>query len=188
METILALPLTAGIGIAAAWDLKTRKIPNRLTYPMMFFGLLFHGISDGLAGLGFSGAGLMAGTGIFLIPYLLGGMGAGDAKLMGGVGAVLGFKGVVVAAAISVLIGLAYAIILLIVYHDYRRSFLNSSWVTLKTFFFTRQWIYTPPETGAEKPVLCYALPIALGTLCTILIKLTGSNLIQQVLGFRLSI
>jgi prepilin peptidase CpaA len=115
-------------------------------------------------------------------------MGAGDAKLMGGVGAVLGFKGVVVAAAISVLIGLAYAIILLIVYHDYRRSFLNSSWVTLKTFFFTRQWIYTPPETGAEKPVLCYALPIALGTLCTILIKLTGSNLIQQVLGFRLSI
>lgn len=188
MEPILALPLTAGMSIAAVWDLKTQKIPNLLTYPMMFFGLVFHGVSSGMPGLGFSGTGLIVGTGIFLIPYLLGGMGAGDAKLMGGVGAILGSTGVIIAAVISVLIGLVYAIVLLLIYRDYGGSFLKSSWITLKTFLITRQWIYIPPGTGGKEPVLCYALPIALGTLCTVFLKLTGSNLFQQVLGFQLSI
>lgn len=188
METILTLILTAAISIAAVWDFKTQKIPNLLTYPMMFFGLVFHWASSGLHGLGFSGVGLMIGTGIFLIPYLLGGMGAGDAKLMGGVGAILGSTGVIIAAVISVLMGLLYAIVLLLIYRDYGAAFLKRSWFTLKTFLLTRQWIYISPETGAKAPNLCYALPIALGTLGTVLIKLTGSNLIQQVLGVHLSI
>jgi prepilin peptidase CpaA len=138
--------------------------------------------------LGFSGAGLIVGTGIFLIPYLLGGMGAGDAKLMGGVGAILGSTDVIIAAAISVLLGLVYAIVLLLIYRDYAGDFLKRSWITLKTFLYTRQWIYITPRAGAKAPGLCYALPIALGTLCTVLIKLSGSSLIQQVLGIQLSI
>ncbi len=188
METILALILTAAISIAAVWDLQTQKIPNLLTYPLMLFGLFYHWVSSGLHGLGFSGTGLIIGIAIFLIPYLLGGMGAGDAKLMGGVGAILGSTGVIIAAVISVLLGLVYAIVLLLIYRDYGRAFLNRSWITLKTFLFTRQWIYISPGTGAKAPGLCYALPIALGTLCTVLIKLGGSRLIQQVLGIQLSI
>ena len=57
-----------------------------------------------------------------------------------------------------------------------------------KTFFKTRQWIHIPPEDSENDPLLCYALPIALGALCTVIIKLTGSRLVQQVLGFQLSI
>jgi hypothetical protein len=84
--------------------------------------------------------------------------------------------------------GLVYAIVLLLIYRDYGGAFFKSSWITLKTFLLTRQWIYFSPGTGAKAPALRYALPIALGTLCTVLIKLTGGSLIQQVLGVQLSI
>jgi prepilin peptidase CpaA len=187
MESLLTIPLTAGTGIAAVWDLKTQKIPNMITYPMMLFGLVFHGISSGPYGLCHAGAGLVVGTGIFLIPYLLGGMGAGDAKLMGGVGAILGPSGVLVAAVLSMLAGLVYAIILLLVYRNYARSFLGRAWITIKTFFYTRKWIFIAPGTGVKEPILCYALPIAMGTIVTVYLKVSGSNLIQQVLGIRLS-
>jgi prepilin peptidase CpaA len=188
METFLVLPLTIGLIIAALRDLKTRKIPNLITYPMMLFGLVFHGVGSGFAGLGFSAGGLIVGICVFLIPYITGGMGAGDAKLMGGAGAILGTTGVIVSAVFSVLIGLVYAIILLLIHRDYGCSFLKRSWITLETFLFTQQWIPIPPGEEEEQPVLCYALPIALGTLYTVFLKITGSNLIQQILGFQFSL
>jgi prepilin peptidase CpaA len=188
MDIFLIDLLIIGMGIAALWDLKSRKIPNLITYPMMLAGLVFHGLNNGFFGLGFSSAGLLVGTSVFLIPYILGGMGAGDAKLMGGAGAILGTTGVIIAAVISVLIGFVYAIVLLLVHHDYGRSFLKRSGITLKTFFFTRRWVPIPPGEDEIQPILSYALPIAIGTLFYIYLKVTGSTLIQDVLGFKFSI
>ena len=155
---------------------------------MMLIGLVFHGVTSGLSGLGFSAVGLILGTSVFIIPYLLGGMGAGDAKLMGGAGAILGATGVTIAAVISVLLGFVYAIVLLVIYHDYGRSFLKRAWIMIKTFFLTRQWIPIPAGKEEKQPILSYALPIALGTLSYIFLKMTGSNLIQDLLGFQFSI
>jgi prepilin peptidase CpaA len=188
ISMFLIVPLTAGMSIAAWWDLRTQKIPNLLTYPMMLFGLAYHGLTAGFDGLGFSVAGLLVGTSIFLVPYMLGGMGAGDAKLMGAVGALLGTTAVLVAAVISVLIGLFYAIVLLVIHRAYGAAFIRRSWSTLKTFLFTRQWIYVPPGKEEKQPVLSYALPIAVGTLFTVFLRVSGSNLIQQLLGFQFSI
>lgn len=188
MNISLSFPLIIGIGIAAFWDVRTRKIPNLLTYPMMLFGLMYHGFINGWAGLGYSTMGLIIGTVIFITPYLMGGMGAGDAKLMGGVGAFLGSSGVVVAAILSILSGLVYALVLLLIHRDYGRSFITRFWVTLKTFMFTRQWIPVPPGKEEKQPVLCYAVPIAIGTLGTVFLTVTNSNLIQQMLGFEFSI
>jgi prepilin peptidase CpaA len=188
MSLFLIVPLTAGMGIAAWWDLRTRKIPNLLTYPMMLFGIAYHILTAGLDGLGFSMAGLLTGTAIFLIPYLLGGMGAGDAKLMGAAGALLGTTAVIVAAVVSVLLGLVYAVVLLLIHRTYGRAFMERSWATLKTFFLSRQWIYIPPDHEEKQPVLSYAVPIALGTMFTVLLKITGSSLIQDLLGFQFHI
>jgi prepilin peptidase CpaA len=188
MDTFLSQPLIVGISIAALWDFKTRKIPNLLTYTMMLFGIMYHGLNSGLAGLGFSAMGLIVGTSTFLVPYIMGGMGAGDAKLMGGVGAFLGSTGVLIAAVLSILSGLVYGIVLLLIHRKYGRSFLTRSWITLKTFIYTRQWVPVPAGKEEKQPVLCYAVPIAIGTLCTVSLIVTNSNLIQQVLGFKISI
>ena len=188
MNLFALAPLAAAMILAVAWDFSKQKIPNLITFPLMLYGLVFHAVTSGLSGFGTSFIGILAGIGIFIIPYILGGMGAGDAKLMGGAGAIIGAKGAIIAGLFSILIGLLYAILLLVFYSKYGIAFLKNSGTAIKTFFFTRQWIYIPPESEGKRPTLCYALPIALGTLLYIYLKATGSTLIQDLLGIRFSL
>ncbi|MDT8380549.1 MAG: A24 family peptidase, partial [Desulfotignum sp.] len=80
--------------IAAYTDIASQKIPNVLTFPAMILGVGYHFITYGLPGLTFSLAGLSSGFALLILFYFMGGMGAGDVKLMAVVGAVLGVKGV----------------------------------------------------------------------------------------------
>ncbi|HPZ64409.1 MAG TPA: prepilin peptidase, partial [Bacillota bacterium] len=75
---------------AVYFDLTRRRIPNYLTIPAMVWGLLSYAVDSGWTGLWESLLGLLAGIGIFVIPFLLGGMGGGDVKLMGAIGALTG--------------------------------------------------------------------------------------------------
>ncbi|MFP3361714.1 A24 family peptidase, partial [Planococcus sp. SIMBA_143] len=63
-------------------DVRNRRILNSVTFPAMGIGLLYYTMTLGLEGFLFSGAGLLVGFALLLIPYLLGGMGAGDVKLL----------------------------------------------------------------------------------------------------------
>ena len=76
--------------VAAGWDLKTRRIPNRLTFGAAIAGLAYHVLTGGLAGLGQSAGGLAVGLAVFMIPFALRGMGGGDVKLMAALGAWIG--------------------------------------------------------------------------------------------------
>jgi prepilin peptidase CpaA len=188
MNLFITLILASSMAIAVFADLKTRKIPNLLTFPMLLFGLVYHGITSGLGGLAFSAAGAAVGLGVFLIPYVMGGMGAGDAKLMGAAGAILGPKGVLIAALMSIIAGLVYAIVLLFIHTNYARSFLRRAGITLRTLFLTRQFIPIPPGKNEKQPTLAYAVPIALGTMCYLFLKITGSDFIQNLLGVQFSL
>ncbi len=150
--------------IAAIVDFRTQKIPNLLTFPSAFFALAYHCILKGYSGFLFSAGGIAAGVGLLIIPYLLGGMGAGDAKLMGVVGGVLGVKGVFYAFLLSAVVGGIYAVVLTIIYRKHFRGFYKKQLTTLINFLFTRKYIPDPEQSGPEKPRLCYGLAIALGT------------------------
>lgn len=86
-ETISAITILA---IAAYIDWKEHRVPNWLTYSAWALGLLFHGLNDGMAGLGGSLLGSAVGLATLIVPYALRGMGAGDVKLMAAVGAWVG--------------------------------------------------------------------------------------------------
>ena len=83
--------------ISAVTDLYQRRIPNVVTGPTICIALITYCLIGGLDGFLFSLGGLALGFIVFLLPYLMGGMGAGDVKLMSGVGAVLGFRHTIVA-------------------------------------------------------------------------------------------
>jgi prepilin peptidase CpaA len=106
--------LAIALGIAAFFDLRSRRIPNWLNLSIIVASVTFYIVTSGFEGLLFSVEGMFVGLGIMLVPYLMGGMGAGDAKLMAAVGSILGPKGVIVAILYTVIIGGIYDIILLL--------------------------------------------------------------------------
>ena len=85
----LGAALVAGTA-AMAEDLHHRTISNWIPITALAAGLTLHVIRAGLSGLGTGLAGAACGFAVFLIFYLLGGMGGGDIKLMAGFGAILG--------------------------------------------------------------------------------------------------
>lgn len=95
--------------IAAGFDVRTRRIPNALSLPLLALGLTYsatlapHGILGGLAGMAIAG-------GPFVLLWLLGGGGAGDAKMMLAIGSWLGPLPAAVALAAVALIGGALSV------------------------------------------------------------------------------
>jgi Flp pilus assembly protein protease CpaA len=82
--------LVAATTIACVTDLRTMRIPNWLTLPLLALGLAHAGWVGGMAGLGQSALGMLIAGGIFIAAYTLAGGGAGDAKLMMALGAWVG--------------------------------------------------------------------------------------------------
>lgn len=91
--------LAGGVGIAACVDdLRRRQIANWIPASAFAGGLVLQTVQHGWRGLGSASLGTLAGASVFLIFYLLGGMGGGDVKLMAGFGALLGAKRLLEAA------------------------------------------------------------------------------------------
>jgi len=115
---IKALPLlavAAGIiaCLAAFRDLRERRIPNVITVPAALFGLLFHTLAPLGEGWWFSLAGFAVGVGLLVLPYLLGGGGMGDIKLLAALGAWLGPFWILIAFATGTISGAILTLICL---------------------------------------------------------------------------
>jgi prepilin peptidase CpaA len=94
------------VGLAAVIeDLTRRRISNWTSGGALAAGLILHFAEKGWLGLWHSLAGAGLGFGVFLIFYLLGGMGGGDVKLMAGFGALLGDGKIVPAALLAAITG-----------------------------------------------------------------------------------
>lgn len=89
--------------VGAVLDLRTRRIPNVLCGPLLVAGLVWSIWCGGVEGLVEAAAASVVLALPFVIMFLLGGGGAGDAKLMAGIGAWLGLKqGIIVLGCVCV--------------------------------------------------------------------------------------
>jgi len=85
------IALAVFIGLTATVeDIARREIPNWIPLFAIAGGLAASVWMDGWMGFGSSLLGVLLGFVVFLVFYLLGGMGGGDIKLMAGLGAILG--------------------------------------------------------------------------------------------------
>lgn len=69
--------------VSIATDLYRRRIYNVVLFPAVIIALTYRGITSGWTGVEEGLIGLAVGIGILLIPYVAGGVGAGDVKLLG---------------------------------------------------------------------------------------------------------
>ena len=90
MEQMFPVILLLGLlGVAVASDLRRHRIPNLLVVLGLVLGLAGQAYAGGISGLGDGALGMLIGFGVFLPLYALGGMAAGDVKLMAMVGSFL---------------------------------------------------------------------------------------------------
>ncbi|MGQ3683780.1 MAG: A24 family peptidase [Candidatus Loosdrechtia sp.] len=171
IEITPILLLAATLFIAVVYDLRFQKIPNWITFPVMAAGVAFHTVTTGVQGLAFSAGGVFTGIAVFMPFYLFSGMGAGDVKLMGAIGGLLGMKGVLTAAIGTSLAGGVYAVILL-AFHGQLVETVKRYGQMLKEFLFTRRFVYYPPEKKERMPMLCYGVAIACGTTLSLVINI----------------
>ena len=83
MFSLLAVHLSA----AVYWDLRARRIPNKVVLSGLITALAFHAYLSGWGGLGAASVGALTGLLVLLPVNLLRLMGAGDVKLMAMAGA-----------------------------------------------------------------------------------------------------
>jgi prepilin peptidase CpaA len=172
IKSIQFIVLSAILLFSALIDLRSHRIPNYLTLPGMIAALALYSFANGFDGFLFGLKGIAVGIGVLLIPYLLGGMGAGDAKLMGAVGGFLGAKGVLGAFLLTAVIGGIYA--LLTIFRSNFNNYFKGFWQRNLTFLSKRVYIPEPEDGLSKRPRLCYGLAIALGTGSYLLINFMG--------------
>lgn len=153
--------LALGLVICLITDLKKRRIYNVVLLPLLIFGLSYNLFTGGSPGLIQSILGTITGLGILIIPFALGGIGAGDVKLLAVIGAV---KGPLFVFYSALGMGLAGGVIALL-FLTYQGSVLN----TLKSFFrglwlmFITGFKVIKFDFDNEKIMLPYGLAIVIG-------------------------
>jgi len=183
MNISLFILMAIALAISVIEDIRRQKIPNLITFPTMVLAVAAHSLSAGMTGFVFSAGGLALGMGLFMIPYLMGGMGAGDVKLMGACGAVFGPKGILAASILVVLAGGLYGWIIIAFHPRHVASRLKRMWEMFKTFAVTFQLTRLPQDSIGKLPVVKFAIPIALGAFVYMWMNLTGYDLFSILLG-----
>jgi len=168
IQLVKVLMLVVLMIFCSATDLSTRRIPNAVLLPTLMTALFLNSLAGGLAGLADSVAGLIIGLLMLMPLHVLGRMGAGDIKLLGVVGSILGAWGAVVAGFASMMAGGILGVLYLI-------------WLVLKPSVVSRvsrvprfttekkgavnDTASSPAVRTAEIP---YAVAIAAGTFATL--------------------
>ncbi|KGK91422.1 hypothetical protein DP73_03780 [Desulfosporosinus sp. HMP52] len=102
------------IGLAWWGDIRTKKIKNKLTLSACLIGFALNAIFYSTQGLYFSLRGLGAGFLLMFLLYLAGVVGAGDVKLFGAVGSIMGMAYVITLYFYSILMGSLIGLVLMI--------------------------------------------------------------------------
>lgn len=157
------------VAICLYTDVRYRKIYNVVLFPAFLLAILYGITHSGVAGLLFCIKGATLGLALLLIPFLLGGMGAGDVKLLAVIGAWQGPEFIWFCFLCTALAGGIFGVIQLL-----RKGTLA---LTLKTILFAL--IPGPPKvntfgtlaTAKAGDAFPYGIAIATGTFATYILR-----------------
>jgi prepilin peptidase CpaA len=154
--------------IWAAWiDGKELRVPNWLTFPMVFAGLALNTYLGGWEGFQFGLWGMAVGLATLMPLYAVGGMGAGDVKLMAGMGAWLGGEVTWWAFVVSVVVGAVMALVMAMRNGRFQHHYGNAlmilnEWWTIRD---PRQLSSIARERKPRMQLLPYGIPICIGSI-----------------------
>jgi prepilin peptidase CpaA len=157
--------------LAVVSDLRTRRIPNVLTFGAAIAAVVARGLFDGIGSAGVGLAGWAVGVAIFFPVFALGGMGAGDIKLLGAIGALLG---PLAALWVCLFTGVAGGVmgIAVALWTGYFSRALSNIYGLL--MFWRVSGVQPAPDLVLEShngPRLAYAVPVFAGLMAAIWLR-----------------
>ncbi|MCA9099537.1 MAG: prepilin peptidase [Pirellulales bacterium] len=159
--------VTVTLIVAAVIDGYMLKVPNWLTFPMVVSGWVYSTAAFGWAGLGWSLVGTLVGLALLLPAYAIGGMGAGDVKLLAGVGAWVWATNTFYAFCLSAIVGAVIAVGMVLSRRAWSHH-KNQFYVIVNELFTIRdpnQLSAIAAERKSSMLLLPYGIPIAIGTI-----------------------
>ena len=154
--------------IWAAWiDGWELRVPNWQTFSMILSGFVFNAYCSGLPGLQFAFYGMIIGLACLMPLYLVGGMGAGDVKLMAGIGAWLGWATTWNAFLVSVVVGGLMAVCMVTYRGTWKKHYGNFLMILyeFKTVKNPAELSKIAAERKSQMFLLPYGIPICIGSI-----------------------
>ncbi len=157
--------------VAAYIDGKELRVPNWITFPMVLSGLAYSLYAGGLgnteSGLVGGLLGMIVGLACLLPLYAVGGMGAGDVKLMAGIGAWLGVKVTIYAFCVSTVVGAIIALGMVLYRNNFTKHYANflmilTEWMAVKN---PKELAGIAAERKSSMLLLPYGIPICIGSI-----------------------
>ncbi|MFB3829726.1 MAG: prepilin peptidase [Bryobacteraceae bacterium] len=162
--------LAALVIAAAAYDIRFRRIPNRLSLAGFLAGLAMNTAFGGWEGLKASAGGFALAFCGYLLLYLIHAMGAGDVKLMGAVGALAGASCWLYIFVVTAIFGGVAAVVLSLARGRLRRTLWNVGFVIselshLRAPYLAREDLDVKSKKALTLP---HGVSIAVGTLAVL--------------------
>ena len=169
--TAVQLASLAIAALACGIDVRQHRIPNWLTFGAALAGLAYRMTTGGGAGLADAAGGWLIGVAMFFLPFALGGLGGGDVKLLGALGAWFGISD---AIWLGLYTGVAGGVIALLVAfaRGYAREALSN--VRLLLMHWRIAGLRALPELTIHHgrgPKLAYGVSIFAGTVVTVWLR-----------------
>jgi prepilin peptidase CpaA len=167
MTTVQAVIIAVAL-VACVIDLRERRIPNWLTFGAAIAGVLFQLGTGGVDGLRTAALGWVVGAAIFFLPFALGGLGAGDIKLLAALGAWIGPMDILWLSVYTGIAGMVLALVVSLA-SGYLRQALTNVWLLLT--HWRVQGLRPLPELTIQQargPKLAYGLAIFAGTMVSV--------------------
>ena len=171
--------LAATLAAAAVTDVKAGRILNAVTYPAIAIGLLGQTYLHGWGGLAQSLGGFAAGFGPLLACWALGGIGGGDAKLMGAVGALTNWQFALAAMICGFAVGAIMAVGVMVRRRIVRRT-MGRIWRALCLALVPGVKGDWPAE--ADSPKIPFGLALCIGAAAALADSLLGGPIARGLL------
>ncbi|MFA5866232.1 MAG: A24 family peptidase [Phycisphaerae bacterium] len=171
--TVVVAGLTPLVLWASWIDYKERRVPNYLNLLIVLTGLAAQMVFNSWSGLAGGVEGMFLGLGLLIIPWAMHMMGAGDVKLLAGIGAWMGPEAVLWSFLIGAIIGGVASLVMIWMKGRWVGAWQNFQLAAVKCTDVKMAFseVGSVKSLGSNCQLIPYGVPLTAGTLIVMILK-----------------